>query len=124
MIQRRIFDGPEPASPENSGEPLKDNGNLRADGVLVPFLVGVHLGNHVLEEQQRSVIDGRQPGAKTTGETHLLVLLLDDVLLIFPLHAKGRVGQQVMGTAYPRSRRGSCRRPVCRRERCCWYLRP
>ena len=49
MIQRRISDSPEPAAPVNSGEPLKTMA-MR----LPPSSTRLHLGDHVLEEQEAS----------------------------------------------------------------------
>jgi len=96
MIQRRMLDDPEPASPEKQWRTVEDDGDLGAGLVLVPLGVGVHLGNHVLEEQQRTVIDGREPGAEASGKAHGLVLALHDVFLVLPLDAKGWVGHQVV----------------------------
>ena len=96
MIQRRMLDGPDPAAPEKSGEPVEDDGDFRAGLVLVPLLVGMHLGNHVLEEEKRSVIDGREPCAEPARETDRLVLPLDSVLLVLPFDAERRVGHQVV----------------------------
>ena len=66
MIQRRILHGPEPASPVNSGEPLK---TMAISSLRRPSPGGgLHLGNHVLQEQQRAVIDARQAGAEASRE--------------------------------------------------------
>jgi hypothetical protein len=87
MIQRRISLSPEPASPVNSGEPLKTMAS--ASRPPSPSGVGVHLADHVLQEQQRAVVDARQPGAEAAGEALLFVLALDDRLLGFHSTPKG-----------------------------------
>ena len=38
LIQRRIFDGPDPASPENSGDPLKTIAILEPTALSFPSL--------------------------------------------------------------------------------------
>ena len=78
MIQRRISLSPEPASPVNSGEPLKTMASREP-----PSLDRLHLRDHVLEEQERAVVDPRQAGAEPAGEALRLVLVLDRVLLTF-----------------------------------------
>ncbi len=50
----------------------------------------------MLQEEQRSVINARQAGAETAGEAELFVLALDFTLLLLPIHAEGRVGQEVI----------------------------
>ena len=56
----------------------------------------MHLGNHVLEEKERSVTDCRQPCAEAPGEAEGFVLPLDNSLLVLPLNAEGRIGQEVV----------------------------
>ena len=75
---------------------IEDDGDLRTRLVLVPFLIGVHLGNHVLKEEERSVIDGRKPGAEPARKAHGFVLAFDRVFLVFPFDTEGRVGHQVV----------------------------
>ncbi len=53
----------------------------------------------MLEEQERSVVDARQTGPETPREPETLVLVVHLVLDLFPLHAKGWVGEQVVETA-------------------------
>ena len=75
---------------------VEDDGDLRAGPVLVPLLVGVHLGDHVLKEEERAVVDGREPGAEPARKAHGPVLALDRLLLVLPFDAEGRVGHQVV----------------------------
>ena len=56
----------------------------------------MHLGNHVLEEEKRAVVDGREPCAEPARKTDRPVLTLDNVLLILPFDAERRVGHQVV----------------------------
>ena len=91
MIQRRISLSPEPASPVNSGEPLKTMPRR-----LPPFFGRLHLGDHVLEEQERAVVDARQAGAEPAAEALVLVLSFGSVLHRLPLHAERRIGQHVV----------------------------
>ena len=50
----------------------------------------------MLEEQERAVVDARQPGAEAAVEAERLVLGLDVVLDLLPLDAERRVGEQVV----------------------------
>src|SRR5699024_2644664 len=43
---------------------VKDNGDFGANGILIPFFVGVHLGDHVLQKQQGAIVDGGQTGSE------------------------------------------------------------
>ena len=54
------------------------------------------LGEHVLKEQQRAVVDPRQTGAEASREAYLVVLLLNVLLLSFPVHAEGGIGEEVV----------------------------
>ena len=53
---------------------VEDDGDFGAGLVLVPLLVGMHLGNHMLQKEKRSVIDGREPCAEPARKAHGLVL--------------------------------------------------
>ena len=75
---------------------VEDDGDLGAGPVLVPLLIGVHLGNHVLKKEEGAVVDGRKTRAEPAGEAHGPVLAFDRLLLVFPFDAEGRVGHQVM----------------------------
>jgi hypothetical protein len=57
---------------------------------------GLKLADHVLQEEQRAVIHTRQPGAEATSEAKLVVLPLDFLLLLLPVHTEGRVGEQII----------------------------
>ena len=50
----------------------------------------------MLQEEQRAVVHTRQPGAEATVEAELVVLPLDLLLLLLPVHAEGRIGEQVV----------------------------
>ena len=85
---------PLPASPVKSGEPLK---TMPMREPSPPSRGrGLHLRDHVEQEEQRAVIDARQAGTEASVEAKLLVLLGDVVLLRLPLHAEGRIGQHVV----------------------------
>ena len=51
---------------------------------------------HVLQEQQRAVVHARQPGTETAVEATPVVLLPDLLLLSLPVHAEGRIGEEVV----------------------------
>ena len=99
MIQRRISLSPDPAAPVNSGEPLKTMARR-----LPPSSTRLHLGDHVLEEEEAAVVDARQPGAEAAGEAELLVLVADLVLDLLPLHPERRIGEQVVEASGPGGR--------------------
>ena len=99
MIQRRISLSPDPASPVKSGEPLKTMASRPP-----PSSGALHLADHVLEEEERAVVDAGQAGAEATVEAELLVLVLDLLLDLLPLDAEGRVGEQVVERAAPEVR--------------------
>ena len=52
--------------------------------------------DHVLQKEQRAVVHARQPGAEAAVEAALVVLLLDFLLLLLPVHAEGRIGEEVI----------------------------
>ena len=70
MIHLRMSLSPEPAPPVNSGEPLEDDGKPGAV-LLLGGSYGFELGDHVLQEQQRAVVDARQAGAEAAVEATL-----------------------------------------------------
>lgn len=55
-----------------------------------------HLRDHVLQEQQRTIVDRGQAGTETAVEACLRRFLGNNLLLVLPLDAKGRVGQHVV----------------------------
>ena len=71
MIQRRMLLSPEPASPVKSGEPLKTMASREPPS-------GLHLGDHVLQEEKRAVVDTRQAGAEAAVVAQRLVLVADE----------------------------------------------
>ena len=73
----------------------EDDGQARAVLVL-RRAHGLELVDHVLQEEQRAVVDARQPGAEAAVEAALVVLLLDLLLLLLPVHAEGRIGEEVV----------------------------
>jgi FKBP-type peptidyl-prolyl cis-trans isomerase 2 len=68
--------------------------NLIYDIVRENELRGVP-GN-VLEEKKRSIVHPGQAGAETPGKTAFLVLPLDFRLLLLPVDAEGRVGEEII----------------------------
>jgi len=50
----------------------------------------------VLQEQERAVVDPRQPGAEPAAEPPGLGLGLDGVLNLLPLDPERRIGKQVV----------------------------
>src|SRR3979490_83415 len=65
----------------------RDNA-IKDDGDLGPLAAvrrrGLHLRDHVLEKQQRAVVDRGKAGAEPTGETQLPGLLFNDFLIWSP----------------------------------------
>jgi hypothetical protein len=57
---------------------------------------GLRLVDHVLQEEQRAIIHPRQPGPETAFEAAFVVLLLNLLLLLLPVHAEGRVSEEVV----------------------------
>ena len=57
---------------------------------------GLELADHVLQEEQRAVVHARQPSAEAAREAELVVLPLDFLLLLLPVHAEGRVGELII----------------------------
>jgi hypothetical protein len=95
MIHLRMSLSPEPAPPVNSGEPLKTMAR-REPCLCCRRAHGLELVDHVLQEEQRAVVHARQPGAEAAVEAALVVLLLDLLLLLLPVHAEGRIGEEVV----------------------------
>ena len=56
----------------------------------------LELGEHVLQEKQRAVVDARQASTEPAREAELVSFLHDLVLLLLPVHAEGRVGKEVV----------------------------
>ncbi len=75
---------------------IEDDGNAGARLVTVAFFIGLKLADHVNQEQQRPVVDAGQLAvvAAKVGPA------LDDLLLGLPVHAEGRVGQQVVEAVF------------------------
>ena len=67
------------------------------DGEPPAALLGaLQLADHVLEEEERAVVDARQAGPEATAEAELVVLVLDLALDLLPLDAERRVGEEVV----------------------------
>ena len=64
--------------------------------LLLLRLHRLELADHVLKKQQRAVVHARQAGAEAAVEAALLVLALDLLLLLLPVHAEGRIGEEVV----------------------------
>jgi hypothetical protein len=77
----------------NSGEPLKTMAS-REPCFCSAGRHRLELADHVLQKEQRAVVDPRQPGPEPPSKPLLVVLPLDLLLLLLPVHAEGRVGQQ------------------------------
>ena len=96
MIHLRMLLSPEPAPPVKRGEPLKTMASRE------PCLCSArphgfpNLSTHVLQEEQRAVVHARQPGTEAAVKTTLVVLLLDLLLLLLPVHAEGRISEEVV----------------------------
>jgi len=58
-----------------------------------------HLADHVLQEQQRAVVDARRAGTEAAVVAQVIALVLDIPLLLLPLHTEGRIGQHVIEAA-------------------------
>ena len=100
-VQPVIFDDPAPdVGRAGPGIPAKERRTVEDDGdlgTLAPILRrGMALGEHLLQKQQRTVVDRRQARAETPREAEFTVLPLDNGLLVLPLDAEGRIGEHVM----------------------------
>ncbi len=95
MIHLRMLLSPDPRAAGKERRPAEDD---RQTGAML--LLGrqhqLKLVDHVLEKKQRPIIDARQPGPKPAGMAELFVLSLDFLLLLFPVNAKGRVGEEIV----------------------------
>lgn len=58
---------------------------LRIGLAVIPLGVWMHLGNYVLQEEKRAVVDGRQTGTKAAREARGLLLALYGMFLVLPL---------------------------------------
>ena len=92
-IHCRMRDSPEPAAGEQRRTVEHDRDAAAALAVRVDR---AHLRQHVLQEQQRPVVDAWQPGTEPPAEPQRLVLGLDLLLHFLPLHPERRVGQHVV----------------------------
>ena len=61
-----------------------------------PFSDGLHFGQHVLQKQQRTVVDPRCARAEAAVVAEGVVLVLDSLALLLPLHAERGIGQHVV----------------------------
>ena len=95
MIHLRMSLSPEIAPPVKSGEPLKTMAR-REPCLCSAGRTGSRLSPHVLQEEQRAIVHARQPGAEAAVEAALVSLLLDLLLLLLPVHAEGRIGEEVV----------------------------
>jgi len=62
-------------------------------------LVRLHrleLADHVLEEEQRAVVHARESGAEAAFVAEDFVFLFDGGGLLLPVHAEGRIGEEVV----------------------------
>ena len=48
------------------------------------------------QEKQRAIADPRQAGTEAAIEAHLLGFPADFLFDLFPLHAKGRIGEHIV----------------------------
>ena len=79
----------------NSGEPLKTMREAAA-AFAVFGSTGFIFEIMCMQEQQRAVVDARQPGTEAPSEALRLVLVLDFLLDLLPLDAERRVGEHVV----------------------------
>ena len=56
----------------------------------------LHVGDHVLQKQERPVVDPRQSRAEPPGETLGVMLIPDGTFDLLPLNPERRIGQQVV----------------------------
>ena len=81
---------------------VEDDGDAAAAGAVV--FGGLHLGEHVLQEQQRTVGDPGQSRSEAAVPSEGVVLFGDGLLLLLPLDPEGWVRQHVVerrGPAVP-----------------------
>ena len=76
------------------GRSVKNDADAGAG--LIGMRVRLNLRNHVLQEQERPVIDARQSGAEAAVIAFVVVLFFYKVILRLPFHAEGRVGEHVI----------------------------
>src|ERR1017187_6829568 len=88
-IHLRMLLSPEPASPVKRGEPEDDTD---AGAGLIGVGVWLHLRDHVLEEEEGTVVDAGQAGAEAAVVALVVVLIADVFLLRFQLHTKRGIG--------------------------------
>ena len=91
MIQRRISDSARAGRAVEQRRAVKHDRQPRA-----AILGSLHLGDHVLQEQERAVVDPRQPGAEPSVESLGLGLLADLGLDLLPLDPERRIREQVV----------------------------
>ena len=65
------------------------------------FIDGPHLRNHVLEKEQRAVVDPRESCAEASGIAELLRFAPDEFLLLLPFDAKRRIREHVVEAILP-----------------------
>ena len=73
------------------GRAVEDDGEAAA-----AVLRGAHLGQHVLEEEERAVVHAGRARAEAPAKAEGVALVLDVALLLLPLHAEGRIGEHVV----------------------------
>ncbi len=87
MIQRRISDSPD----GRAGEQRRAVEHDRQPGAAL--VDRLHLRDHVLEEQERPVVDAWEPGAEAAGKALRRGLVAHRVGDLLPLHTERRVGE-------------------------------
>ena len=97
-FQPVVFDDPAPDFRLTAARVAGEEGRaVEDDGDSAAAVFGrTHLGEHVLQEQQRAVVDARRARSEPALITQLVVLVLDVFLLLLPLHAEGRIGEHVI----------------------------
>ena len=86
------------------GGTVEHNGNPGARPVAIVRPEILHLAHHVEQKQQRSIIDTRQ----LAGISAEVGPAVDRLLLRFPVHSKGGVGQQVVEPLLGKGIAGEC----------------
>ena len=97
-LQPVVLDDPAPDVALAAAGVAREQGRaVEHDGEATAAGLGrAHFRQHVLQEQQRAVVDARQPRAEPAGIAEGLGLVPNRLALLLPLHAEGRVGQHVV----------------------------
>ena len=95
MIHLRMSLSPEPAPPVKSGEPLKTMAS-REPCFCSAGRTGSNLETMCCRKSSEPSLTRGSPAPKRPCEAALVVLVLDLLLLLLPVHAEGRIGEEVV----------------------------